>query len=96
MVDRKWRPIKTAPRNGESIEVYCGNAEFPICISHVQFRKPDELYYVIFGAKKPNISLDEVNDKKGFFPGWGLKLQGNRYPTKWRPMEEKTDVDGKK
>jgi hypothetical protein len=88
---REWQDISTAPRDGTTVFVWTGNAEFPMR-HEATWRVPTESEYWVNGSSEPNFTEGGTfGPEEGWFDecGYTHKLQGSELPTHWQPMPNK-------
>jgi hypothetical protein len=75
-----WQPIETAPKDGTTIDVWCGNSEFPNRLTDVKWRKPTESEWFVHGGDGM-----ETPEAQWLDPlGW--PMSGDDAPTHWMSL----------
>lgn len=78
-----WKDIKDAPRDGTPVDVYTGNAEFPVRQTDAEFREPNDSDWWVYGCEEPepNDGLIDYKTEKVWFGHMGMPLTGDYEPT---------------
>lgn len=83
----QWQTIDTAPRDGTTVFVWTGDAEFPGRWES-SWREPTESEYWVAGSEEPNPADQTFGPEAGWFVDeYGtMKLDGKSFPTHWMPL----------
>jgi hypothetical protein len=75
-----WQPIKSAPKDGTPVDLWCANSEFPNRVTDAQWRKPTESEWFVHGGDGMKTADAQWIDPCGWPMG------GDESPTHWMPL----------